>query len=87
MKTIWKFEVTDEPIVMPERAQILKVGYQFVTLCLWALVDPAKPKQQRRIVVLGTGFEREDAEMEGLTYIDTVFDGSFVWHVFDGGPV
>lgn len=87
MRSIWKFGVGEGPVEMPVGAEIIKVDMQGANIVVWAIVDPEAPKQKRAIIVLGTGFERQNKEMASLKYLDTVFDGSFVWHIFDGGPV
>lgn len=92
MRTIWKFTAGEGPVDMPRGAEIIKVGLQDggmqrSKITLWAIVDPEAPVEQRSIVMLGTGFEQKNSEMASLTYLDSVFDGPFVWHIFDGGPV
>lgn len=55
--TVWKFVIADPetPVVMPEGAEVLHVGEQRGSVCIWALVDPAAPKVERRFVVAPTG--------------------------------
>jgi len=80
--TIWKIplEVTDEQTVMiPTGAVPLTVQIQGDTLCLWVHVDPTLPKVERTIWVYGTG--NPIPERPYQTYLGTVQDGYFVWHV------
>lgn len=53
---------------------------------VWALVDTEAEPKDHRVIVQGTGNPFPLAD-EGLTFIGTVVDGHFAWHVFDGGPV
>ena len=85
MKTaVWKFPivVTDRQTVhMPAGAQILTAPVQRGQLCLWALVNPTAPRQDRQIEVLGTGNPAPEASR---CYIGTVqMAGALVWHVFE----
>jgi len=86
-KTIWKYmlKVDDAQIIaMPANAHILTVQVQFGDPCLWALVSPQMPLEGRRILIAGTGHERED--INGLTnYIGSfqLAGGALVFHVFE----
>ena len=87
MKTVWKFplRVDDEQIVsMPDNAHILCVQDQSGTPCLWALVDPANPPRERKILISGTGHIREDLD-DLVNYIGTfqMYGGGLVFHVFE----
>ena len=69
--------------------KILKWGVQSNKLVMWAIVntDPSLSKEKTNLWVIGTGVElpqdlipvRLDPYWE---YIDTVFQGSYVWHIF-----
>jgi hypothetical protein len=88
MQTIWKFPVraTDaQTVSMPEGAEILTAQFQGETLCLWAMVDSEKPKQERVIEIFGTG---------NPVWVDMGVQRKFiataqmptmplVWHVFE----
>ena len=84
MTTILKYEleITDsQEIKMPGRAIVLDVAAQYDVLCLWALVDTAQPKVQRRFRVFGTG-----EPLKGLLrmkFIGLVVMPPFVRHVFE----
>ncbi len=85
MKTIWKFPleiIGEQHLNLPEGAEILTAQMQGGTLCLWALVSPGSPKQQRTIEIFGTGHPMSDAERR---YIGTaqMAGGSLVWHIFE----
>jgi len=54
---------------------------QHGVLCLWAIVDPEKPKIKSTIVIHGTGHPINHIE-EQRRFLGTVIDRVFVWHVF-----
>jgi hypothetical protein len=83
-RTIWKFplDVTDEQLVsMPAVAEILTVQAQGDQPYLWAMVDPAQPRQFREIVTRGTGHPVPDRPG---TYVGTyqLHGGGLIYHVF-----
>lgn len=82
-RTIWKYplNITDRQVVMiPKNGQLLSVQFQGAILCLWVLVDPNAPEQPREIEVIGTG---NPIDNSNRYHIDTVQDGSLVWHIFE----
>lgn len=80
MKTIWKFDIFgDTPIIMPVGAQILGVGAQDDNPYLWALVDTLAGREERRISVVGTGWEVPESGV----YLGAYFTERFVWHIFE----
>lgn len=84
-KTIWKFplDLEDSQIIdIPIGAKFLTAQVQGC-ICIWAVVDPGKVSERRRILIRGTGHPFTGSEER---YIGTVMDRAFVWHVFDGGP-
>lgn len=87
MKTVWKFPlVVDDAqvIAMPANAHILTVQVQGETPCIWALVNPEMPAEERKILISGTGHERKD--LDGLVnYIGTfqLYGGGLIFHVFE----
>lgn len=92
MKTVWKFklQLSDvQNVEMPTNAQILCVQVQpwegGEDVCLWALVDPEQPLTTRKILIVGTGHDREDLAQPFLHYIGTfqVAGGRLVFHVFE----
>lgn len=93
MSVIWKFELQpdggDNTVVtlfMPAGAQVLTVQMQGVTPKIWALVDPAAPKEVREFQVVPTGLLFEARAC--LKYLGTfqLNDGTFVFHVFEVLP-
>lgn len=85
---VWKFEVplNDFIVRMPRDARILSAGVQGQTIMVWAIVDPSNEQVSRRIPVYGTGHEISEGDKD-LPLISTVFMGSLVFHVFDGGEM
>jgi len=81
--TIYKYPLAqkDRQIIdMPSGAECLSVHLQNGDVCLWALVNKAQASTDRVVIrIVGTGnpFDRN-----GLTFIGTVIQGPFVWHVF-----
>jgi len=83
-KTIWKFPLvlSDRIIVsMPKGAEILHVGLQGGTPCLWALVDPDAPKIAREFRAFGTGHSIPD-HPGGHVGTLLVMGDSLVIHIF-----
>ena len=87
-------------IEMPEGAVSISAGVQGRTFVVWALVDPNAPRVTRRFVVHGTGHpvlkevtETFTAEIQNhpvevlASFINTVFIGPLVFHIFDLGEV
>ena len=66
---------------LPAGAKVLKVDRQGQALCLWAEIEDSAPFERRLFSVFGTGHAMPDHVP--LTFIDTVFDGSYVWHVYE----
>ena len=83
MTTIWKYQlsIVDEcqVIEMPVGAEIVHVDAQCGAPCMWVLLSPEKPKEERRFVVYGTGHK-----INALgPYVGTVLISQFVWHIFE----
>jgi hypothetical protein len=73
--------VAVQPVAMPEGARILSVANQNGIICLWAeIADPSAVAKARAIEIIGTGNRFPDAYR---TFIGTVLDGKYVWHVFE----
>jgi hypothetical protein len=83
-KKIWKFDIPIQDVVvlpMPVGAEVLSVGMQGAgSLCLWAIVQPMAPSQERVFYVCGTGNSLSGGEGR---FIGTVQTDYFVWHVFE----
>jgi hypothetical protein len=71
-------------IAMPEGAQVRSVQMQHGQIVMWAQVDPDVPKEDRTFAVVGTGHVEIDPD--GMEYVESVQDGSFVWHIFEVSP-
>lgn len=87
-QTIWKFplEITDaQRIKMPQGAEILTAQFQGETLCLWALVNPERPTNERVIEIFGTGNPVWVDMGVSRKFIATAQqpDTPLVWHVFE----
>jgi hypothetical protein len=89
MKTIHKFAVTLTPgivqVLMPKNAEILTFQHDASGHPkLWALVDPAKPMQERRFEICWTGKSIQDLPSGMIRkYIGTVLTGPIVSHLFE----
>lgn len=84
INTIWEFplKLTDrQKVQLPEDATIMSVGLDpSGCLCLWAAVDKAATARDFEIIIVGTG----DSLPAVGSFLGTVTQGSFVWHVFAG---
>ena len=83
MDTIWKFELKlDQIVMMPVGSEIIKAGAQGESIFIWAIVNTEAKKEHRRFKVVPTGgaIFRSD-----LVFLDTVFIGPYVFHVFEEG--
>lgn len=86
MKAVYKYPlgrllVNYTSVELPLNAKILKVAEQEDKICLWCEVDlETAALERRRFTILGTGDQFNDIS---LKYLDTVFVGQFVWHVYE----
>jgi hypothetical protein len=81
--TVWKFPLRlsmGQWVEMPQGARIVHVGLQDAVICAWAIVDPDAPIEHRVFRIVGTG-HREI--IDGSTYLGTVQQDVYVWHVFE----
>jgi hypothetical protein len=46
------------------------------------MVDPGQPPWSYDFIIYGTGHDISDDRAASYRYLNTVFDGLFVWHVF-----
>lgn len=67
---------------LPDGARVLHCDYQYDALTLWALVDPNAIPSPRHFRVFGTGWEM-GRDTKSLAYVSTVFQGPYVWHIFE----
>jgi hypothetical protein len=87
--TIWKFPVSVrggvvEVLNIPTGARPLSAALQDDAICLWALVDPSANKEDRRVLVVGTGWMEFSKTLDYFDFVDTVLDlrRGLVWHIF-----
>ncbi len=81
MRVIYKYELA-RAVQLPIDSQVLKVGIQNGIMQMWVLVDPnQKQTSQRNFEIIGTGHSFEFDYLTH-TYIDSLFDGPFVWHIW-----
>ncbi len=85
MKVIYKYRMADK-VEMPKNSAILSVAMQHDKLTLWALVETEEPLIHRLFFVAGTG-SSQLLSADSKTFIATVQDPPFVWHIFDLGEV
>lgn len=82
-KTIWKYKIDTESrkcISMPISAEVIRVGIQNHTVCIWAVVLPEQKDVQNRLFYFsGTGHPVPLADK----YIGSCTDGPFEWHVWE----
>lgn len=88
MKTIHKFThpvATEFEIVVPVCATLLKVGRDTRRpddLAFWFEINTEEErKAPRRFHIVGTGHAVPAC---GVTYVDSIQMGSFIWHVYRG---
>lgn len=75
------YNLFETKIELPKDASILTLKVIGDDLNLWFKFNPALKitLESYTIRVVGTGFE---TPTDGFSYIDTIIDGMFVWHVF-----
>jgi hypothetical protein len=91
-KTIYKFKLNvrhDEDmkdkyvladVMIPRHHKVLKFGVQFDDIVLWAEVDTNDEPLLRTFFVVPTGGDVPSSTI--MDYLDTVFMGEFVWHIY-----
>jgi hypothetical protein len=77
MKTVYKYPVGE--VQIPRGAKVLTANMQGDKVVLWAEVDTDEVLEHRTFHVYGTGHVIPD----NACYIATVFEGVFVWHVYE----
>lgn len=84
MTTIYKYPMSQETskISMPEGAKVLAVAMQGNIRTIWAMVDEDAPMEERDFRTVGTGWPVSE-DVIGSTYIGTIMDRAFVWHIFE----
>ena len=82
MKVIYKYPL-ESTVLLPKDSLVLKAGMKENTMCIWVLLDPnEKIHSQRNFEIIGTGqpFAHEYLKHR---FVDTLFDGPFVWHIWE----
>ena len=82
MKAIYKYPLAGRHVTkveMPKGANVVKFDSQAGTCCIWAIVDPESPMEERFFSIVGTGWTIEDTDC----YIGTIQEGAFVWHCLE----
>ena len=89
-QTVWKFPLSRSrfPILeLPVGTQIIRVYSQDDDLFVWGLVsipDGRSPEYELRYFdLVGTGTSLEPIAGVVRKHIATVFEGPFVWHIFE----
>lgn len=82
MTSIWKFKLSSsqqpQTLKIPSGGVILHSSRQEPDICLWVEVNENNEFINRDFLVIGTGWEVP----QNSVYIGTVFDGSYVWHIY-----
>ena len=88
---IWKFEIPVQGTIdmrIQGFRKILKLDMDpkdpnTNKIYMWALVDPTETQYKNvHLRIIGTGHPVENDIMNFHEFVDTVFVGPFVWHVF-----
>ena len=82
MKFVYKYPIKSgvvNTLTVPHDAKVLHVAIQNACICLWIMVDTAYPNTERDFKIFGTGMPVPYS----ASYIGTVQDLSFVWHIFE----
>ena len=69
----------EQRMEMPEGAVIRHAAMYGKAITLWADENPANPKEMREFTVRGTSQHLP----EGGTFVATIMDPPFVWHIFE----
>ena len=82
MKVIYKYELKSE-VLLPKDSLVIKAGMQGDRMYIWVLIDPnEKTHIQRNFEIIGTGHPFDYDSMV-CRFVDTIFDGPFVWHIWE----
>lgn len=84
MRSIYKYEIkSDQALATPEGSNFLKVGVQNDRIYAWYDVNlNTRIYSTEKYIIFPTGWKIQTGDLEKLTYIDTVFIGSLVWHIY-----
>lgn len=91
---VWKYQIGPigrSKIAIQKGAEILHVGMQRQSICLWARVDETAAEIMRIFEVIETGdaIPECDNTIKRVYYVGTVkvMDASMIYHVFDLGEI
>ena len=92
MNVIYKYELkpvrgtAEIEVMMPFGAAVLQAGVQGEDIFIWAQIDDTEKTNENRLFeVYGTGHEMLADYVERRTFVNTVFLGPLVFHVFQIG--
>ena len=74
------FRFSNGSVVMEDGAKIVKLGMQDGIITFWAIVEAGVELRERQFHTVGTG---QIITKDNWKYVGTVFDGNFVWHIFE----
>ena len=78
----YKIEVGGNEIRMPRYAKIISAGLDNNDdMCIWAVVNEEREKEERIILVVGTGWSIENCREVG--FIGTIRKDPYMWHVLE----
>ncbi len=69
-----------QTISLPAHGHLLKVAMQDGNICIWWQFTEGYGMQDFNFLIVGTG--HAIPENMSVSYIDSVFDGPFVWHIY-----
>jgi hypothetical protein len=81
MKPIYKYLLRDGVTIEAPIEHILDVQIQNGEIVAWATINDRQPNRKLLFKIFGTGWEFPD-DFEFGTYLKTVQDGPWVWHIF-----
>lgn len=85
MRRVFKYQlltVTEQSVSIPGLVQALHIDVQSGTVCMWCLVDDAKPTQAYTVITHGTGHNADDTTDAQYVGSYMLLNGQFVGHVF-----
>ena len=89
MKTIYKYKIPEfeGELKLPKGAKILTTQVKDDEgMCIWALVDTDNSLEERKVIINGTGWKLDDIMKDKISYIATIQQEGYVWHVIEVNP-
>jgi len=90
MRTVWKATIpsgvnVDHEVWMPGILHIVKARFDEESrqIDIWFLCNPDAELVAKKFRVIGTGSDYDHPDGDVVQYIDTVFEGHYVWHIFE----